>query len=94
MQQEREAKRKALYEKKLIPKGQPYNFFPTDEGIRKVRENFFAFHGELALNYKVVSDTFTETEKCGLREVDIWHFLEPYNAVTKNSTYKELIKMG
>lgn len=83
-----------LYEKKIAPKGQLDNFLSIDVGIKRMREEFFAFHVECASGYKVISETFMEHEKCRLMEIDVWNIIEPYNVVQKNSSYKELIKMG
>lgn len=65
-----------------------------NEGIKRMREEYFAFHIESAIGYKVISETFTESEKCGLMEIDVWRIIEPYNVVQKNSSYKELVKIG
>ncbi|KAJ8959818.1 hypothetical protein NQ318_011550 [Aromia moschata] len=70
MKNAQESIKKKIYEEKVAPKGQKPNFMTIEEGIRKVREGFFAFHVELTNGYKVVSDTFLESEKCSLREME------------------------
>lgn len=67
---------------------------PVDEGIRKMRDEFFAFHVELTTGYKVVGDIFMEHQKCGLREVDYFQLTEPYVTTQKKSGYKEIFKIG
>lgn len=79
---------------KIAPKGQPSNFMSVEEGIRRMRDDFFAFHVELATGYKVVGDIFMEHQKCGLKEVAFFHLIEPWLATQKHSPYKEIFKIG
>lgn len=65
-----------------------------DEGVRRMRAGFFGFHVELGAGYKLVSDTFLESEKCGLHEIEYLELVEPYFSIKKNSSYKEIFKMG
>lgn len=65
-----------------------------EEGIRRVREGFFAFHTELTSGYKIIADTFHESEKCGLREIEFLRIISPWLPVRKNSTYREILKVG
>lgn len=67
---------------------------PIEEGIQKVRDEFFGFHVELSNGYKVVADLFMEHQKCGLKEVAFLHQTEPALSAPKNSSYKELFKLG
>lgn len=67
---------------------------PIEEGVKRMREGFFAFHVELSPGYKVVGDIFTEAEKCGLKEVQYFTPMEPYIATQKRSSIKELVKIG
>lgn len=83
-----------LYETKIIPKGQPSNFMLLEEGIRRVRDEFFAFHVDLSTGYKVVGDIFMEHQKCGLREIEFFYWTEPWINVPRNSSYKEIFKIG
>lgn len=66
----------------------------VEEGIRRMRDEFFAFHVECASGYKIVADIFQESEKCGLREIEYWQIIDPWMAVKKNSSYKELAKVA
>lgn len=86
--------RKALFEKKIAPKGTMKNFMDVEKGIQKMRDDFFAFHVEYGNGYKAISDLFRENEKCGLQEIDCWGQINPWITERKNSTYRELIKIG
>lgn len=88
------AVRKAIYEKKIAPKGQKPNFMSLEEGMRRVKEGFFGFHTELTSGYKVIADTFHESEKCCLREIEFVRVISPWLPVKKNSTYREILKVG
>lgn len=80
-----------LYSKRIAPKGESIYMEPL-EGIQKMRYERFAFQVELQTGYQIISDTFSEPEKCGLKE------LEPYKLpiiampTRKNFPYKELFK--
>ncbi|KAJ3642290.1 hypothetical protein Zmor_025090 [Zophobas morio] len=91
---DQEPVRKAIYEQKVAPKGQKANFFKAEEGIRRVQEGFFAFHIELNTGYKIISNSFQEGEKCGLKEIEYVNFIEPWVATQKRSPYKEIMKIG
>lgn len=67
---------------------------PIEEGIKRMKDEFFAFHVELTNGYKIVSDTFMEHQKCGLKELEFFHLTEPWLGVQKNSAYKEIFKIG
>ena len=80
-----------LYSKIIAPKGESIYMEPL-EGLQKMRYERFAFQVELQTGYQIISDTFSEPEKCGLKE------LEPYKLpiiampTRKNFPYKELFK--
>ena len=79
---------------KIAPVGEKEHFTTVDEGIEKVRNNFFAFHVEEGVGYKIISETYQEHEKCGLAGI---HFLQvsyPWLSIKKNSTFNEIIKIG
>lgn len=65
-----------------------------ESGVSKMRQGFFAFHMELGAGYKLVGDTFLESEKCGLQEIAYLQVVDPYLAIKKNSSYKEMLKIG
>lgn len=49
---------------------------------------------ELALGYKLMSETFFEDEKCGIKEIAYLQVTDPWYAIKKNSSYKENFKIG
>ncbi|KAK9879944.1 hypothetical protein WA026_008454 [Henosepilachna vigintioctopunctata] len=85
--------KKKIYIEKLKSKGEKF-LMPLNEGMEKMRTEFFAFHTELASAYKVVSDTFQESEKCKFREISYINIVEPYITATKNHSYKDIMKIG
>ncbi|XP_045473000.1 ionotropic receptor 75a-like isoform X3 [Harmonia axyridis] len=90
----KEPTRKAIYEQKIAPKDQKPNFMSVQEGIKRVQNEFFAFHVELSTGYKVIGDIFKESEKCGLQEITFVNLIEPWLPIQKNSNYKEIMKVG
>ncbi|XP_044259073.1 glutamate receptor 3-like [Tribolium madens] len=93
-QTQKEPTRKAIYEKKIAPKGQKPNFMSAEKGIEMVKNEFFAFHIETTSGYKVVMDTFQEHEKCGLSEIDYLNVVYPSITMRKHSPYKEIVKVS
>lgn len=49
---------------------------------------------EGGIGYKIMSETYFEHEKCGLIEVAYLQVTEPWYAIKKNSSYKEIFKVG
>lgn len=66
----------------------------VEAGIKKVKDEFFAFHVETTSGYKEIMDTFKEHEKCGLIEIDYLNVLYPSITIRKNSPYKKVVKVG
>ncbi|KAK9879945.1 hypothetical protein WA026_008455 [Henosepilachna vigintioctopunctata] len=89
-----EPTRKAVYDQKIAPKNQKANYMTSQEGIRRIQNEFFAFHTELSTGYKIIGDLFKESEKCGLRELTFVNVKEPWLPIQKNSTYKEIMTIG
>lgn len=65
-----------------------------EDGVSRLRQGLFAFHAELALGYKLMSETFFEDEKCGIVEIAYLQVTDPWYAIKKNSSYYELFKIG
>ncbi|XP_011706985.1 PREDICTED: uncharacterized protein LOC105462152, partial [Wasmannia auropunctata] len=87
--------RKAIVEQKIEPKGRKSNWMSIEEGVRRMRNELFAFHsGEIGTVYQLVQDTYFEEEKCGLTEIDFLNVLYPLLAIQKRSPYLEIIKTG
>ncbi|XP_073837480.1 ionotropic receptor 75d [Musca autumnalis] len=80
-----------LYHKKIAPKGESIYMRPMI-GMEKMRTGLFAYQVELQAGYQIISDTFSEPEKCGLMELE--PFQLPMIAVPtrKNFPYKELFR--
>lgn len=67
---------------------------PIEEGVRRIRNELFAFQGEIGTVYQLMQDTYLEEEKCGLTEIDFLNVLYPLLAIQKQSPYSEIIKNG
>nr|CAI5841414.1 unnamed protein product [Callosobruchus analis] len=89
-----EPTRRAIYEQKVAPKGQKPHFMTVEEGIARVRKEFFGFSGEVSSSYKIVADTFEEHEKCSLKEVIFITPVDTHMPIRKKSAYKEFVKVG
>lgn len=84
--------KKTLYETKIKrPDGKRY---APAEGVKKMREEFFAIHLEHGVAMQLVSDTFFEHEKCSIRKVLYVDELAPTIIMPKNSSYYEMFKIG
>lgn len=57
-------------------------------------KGLYAFHMELGVGYKLVSETFHEHEKCGLQEIQYLQVIDPWYAIQKDSPFKEMFKIG
>ncbi|KAI4461754.1 ionotropic glutamate receptor [Holotrichia oblita] len=86
--------RRAIYLQKVIPSGQAPRYFPIEEGVKMMRQGLFAFHMETGAGYKLVGETFLENEKCDLQEFQFLEVPDPWLAIQKNSSYKEMLKIG
>lgn len=69
--------RKKIYLDKVLKKNGHENFMSLETGVEKVREGLFAFHMEVALGYKIMSETFHEDEKCGIVEIAYLQVTDP-----------------
>jgi glutamate receptor, ionotropic, invertebrate len=89
-----ETVRAKIYAEKIQKKDGTENFFNLSEGVAKIREEMFAFHMEVGVGYKIFLETFQEDEKCGLQEIQYLQVIDPFYAIQKNSSYKEIFKVG
>ncbi|XP_046807716.1 ionotropic receptor 75a-like isoform X1 [Lucilia cuprina] len=80
-----------LYRKKILPKGESIYMSPA-VGINKMRYETFAFQVELQTGYQIISDTFSEPEKCGLKEMEPYKLPMIAVPTRKNFPYKELFR--
>ncbi|KAI8420372.1 hypothetical protein MSG28_008889 [Choristoneura fumiferana] len=86
--------RKAIYNKKIAPKGKKANFYTMKEGVEKIRKGLFAFHMELNPGYRLIQETYQEDEKCDLVEIDYINEIDPWLPGQKRSPYKDLFKIN
>lgn len=86
--------RKSIYTDKIKCKDGSDNFYNLSDGVTLVRDGLFAFHMEVGVGYKILLETFEEDEKCGLQEIQYLQVIDPFYAIQKNSSYKELFKIG
>ncbi|XP_046970208.1 glutamate receptor U1-like [Vanessa cardui] len=86
--------RKAIYNKKIAPKGKKPNFYTMKEGVEKIRKGLFAFHMELNPGYRLIQETYQEEEKCDLVEIDYINEIDPWLPGQKRSPYKDLFKIS
>nr|AMM70652.1 ionotropic receptor 75p1 [Heliconius melpomene rosina] len=86
--------RKAIYNKKIAPKGKKPNFYTMKEGVEKIRRGLFAFHMELNPGYRLIQETYQEDEKCDLVEIDYINEIDPWVPGQKRSPYKDLFKIN
>lgn len=93
-QRQTEELRQKFYEKKVATADGKGKYLPLSEGVALIRRGLYAFYFETGAGYKLISETFNEDEKCGLVEMGFLQMIDPYYVVQKNSTYKELIKIG
>lgn len=83
--------RRAIVEK-IEPKGHNSSWLPVEEGVRRVKDELFAFHSELGAFYKIMQETYREEEKCGITEIDILNMLYPLLVIPTRSPYLEIVK--
>ncbi|XP_011705678.1 PREDICTED: uncharacterized protein LOC105460888, partial [Wasmannia auropunctata] len=86
--------RKAILKQEIEPKGRKSNWMSIEEGVRRMRNELFAFHGEIGVVYQLMQNTYFEEEKCGLTEIDFLNVLYPLFVIQKQSPYLEIIKTG
>ncbi|XP_058449198.1 uncharacterized protein LOC131429168 [Malaya genurostris] len=87
--------RRALYDQKIVGKNGSLNIYELNEGVARIREGLFAYHGDLSPIYYTVSETFTDVEKCYLREIRS-EFIgrNGYHIVKRNYTMREQFIVG
>jgi len=85
--------RRAILQR-IEPKRDTANWMSMEEGVHRVRNELFAFHGELGTIYQLMQDTYLEEEKCGLTQIDFLNVLYPLFVIQMQSPYLEIIKNG
>ncbi|EAA10453.4 AGAP004969-PA [Anopheles gambiae str. PEST] len=80
-----------LYRKKIKPHGEKA-FLEPNEGIGRVKQEMYAYEGELNAAYKLIKETFAPEEVCKLQELEAIK-LPPFGIpIVKGSKYRELIR--
>ncbi|XP_045768860.1 glutamate receptor ionotropic, kainate glr-3-like [Maniola jurtina] len=80
----------ALYRRKLLPLGERA-YLSVVDGIARVRTGLFAFQVEESSAYDIISKTYTEREKCGLKEIKAFTLPMVAVPVRKHSGYRDLL---
>lgn len=86
--------KKAILQEKIEPKDRQDGWMNLTEGVRRVRNEPFAFHGTRGPIYQLIQETYHEEEKCGITEIDYLNLVQPLFVVQKQSPYLEIIKNG
>ncbi|XP_037298268.1 glutamate receptor ionotropic, delta-2 [Manduca sexta] len=79
-----------LYRRKLLPLGDGA-YLSVVDGIARMRAGLFAFQVEQGSGYDIISKTFTEHEKCGLKEIQAFKLPMVAVPIVKHCGYRELI---
>ncbi|XP_047018873.1 ionotropic receptor 75a-like isoform X2 [Helicoverpa zea] len=78
-----------LYRRKILPQGERA-YHSVVDGIARVRTGLFAFQVESSSGYDIIRQTFTEREKCSLKEIEAFKLPLVAVPMRKNSGYREL----
>lgn len=70
-------------------------FYSTAEGLKLVKQSYFALHVEYTTATDVILATFTNEEMCAVRVVEsIYKEDVPYISCPVNSTFTEYLLIG
>ena len=93
MQRDTDPLSKLIYDDYLDPKKHK-GFMPAEEGIHKMRTEFFAFLMESSPAYHIIQNTFEEDEKCGLdSKITYIRQDNPYLGCAKGSPYTDQFRV-
>ncbi|XP_047030841.1 glutamate receptor 1-like [Helicoverpa zea] len=79
--------------KRIDPEKGKKHFYDLNEGVERIRQGLFAFHSIVEPVYMRIEQTFLETEKCDLMEVDFLNSYDSFVPVRKESPYLELLRV-
>ncbi|GLV36693.1 Ionotropic receptor 75d [Carabus blaptoides fortunei] len=85
--------RKEIFDERLRFKTNR-GFISLEEGIRRLRQGFYAFHCELPPAYTLISEQFLESEKCGLQTLQYVQAGQLWLPIKKRSPFREILKIG
>ncbi|XP_059612722.1 uncharacterized protein LOC132259188 [Phlebotomus argentipes] len=80
-----------LYKKKIKPFGDKA-YEVAEVGVIKIRTGKFAYQVETHTAYKIISDIYTESEKCGLKEIESISIPRHSLPIVKNSSYRGIFR--
>nr|XP_012151217.1 PREDICTED: glutamate receptor ionotropic, delta-1-like [Megachile rotundata] len=83
--------RMALVEQKIEQKGKNDSWMSMEEGVRRIKNELFAFHGEMGSIYDLMEQTYQEDEKCGITEINLLNVNDPLFVIQRRSPYKEIV---
>nr|WPO56521.1 ionotropic receptor [Leucinodes orbonalis] len=78
-----------LYRRKLLPLGERA-YLSVVDGVERLRTGMFAFQVEESSGYDIISKTFTEREKCGLKQIQAFKLPMVAVPIRRHSGYREL----
>ncbi|CAG4961717.1 unnamed protein product [Parnassius apollo] len=86
----RSAATRRLYRRKLRPLGERA-YLSAAAGVERLRTGLFAFQVEQGSGYDIISKTFTEHEKCGLKEIQAFKLPMVAVPIRRHSGYRDLL---
>lgn len=93
MQRESDPISKLIYDNKLDPKKHK-GFMSPEEGIHKMRTEFFAFQIESSPAYYIIQKTFEEDEKCGIdSKITYLKMSNPYLSCARGSPFTDQFRV-
>ncbi|XP_063697766.1 probable glutamate receptor [Culicoides brevitarsis] len=81
-----------IYREKIAPPNSPPNFVDLKTGVALLRNSSYAYFAEGGSLYTEMERTFFEGEKCNLNEIEYLEIIDPYQALKKNSPFREIMK--
>ena len=86
---------KKLYSRKVYPPSQPLpNEYSLEIAVKKMRDEAFAIQGEAVSLYQMIEETFSNTDKCSLSEIEVVKSEVIYAVIQKGSPYREIFTLG
>ncbi|CAG9795919.1 unnamed protein product [Diatraea saccharalis] len=79
--------------KRVISENDKPQFYSINDGTEKIRQGMFALHSLVGPIYRRIKDTFLESEKCDLTEIDYVNGFDAFIPVKKDSPYLEMIRV-
>ena len=83
-----------FYKKRWLEISEEKRFLYPEKAIPLVKQGGFAYHTHPDISYPIIDKTFSIREICELMEVHIQHPIFATMAITYNSSFLELTKIG